>query len=168
MKKQIFTAGIVGGIIGLIVGLSIGLYQKNEYVNSHLHETEMEHADDGHMHALYEVPVDQKVPRVRLVLHEDTKSGWNVQILTENFEFVPDHVGMDHVMGEGHAHIYVDGVKINRVYGEWYYLGDLSDGTHTIEVRLSTNDHQEYAIDGQAIGDVETLLVAPNDTMMEM
>lgn len=43
--------------------------------------------------------------------------------------------------GEGHAHIYIDDVKIGRVYGEWYHLAtanlNLSPGSHVVRVDLN-------------------------------
>ena len=42
--------------------------------------------------------------------------------------------GTEHVDGEGHTHLYIDGEKITRVYSNWYYLGKLEPGEHTIRV----------------------------------
>ena len=53
--------------------------------------------------------------------------------------------------GEGHAHLYLDGQKIARVYGEWYHLPKL-EGDHELRVTLNTNDHQDYAVKGEVVG----------------
>ena len=62
---------------------------------------------------------------------------------------------MAHIAGEGHAHIYVDGVKIGRVYGQWFHLNtaslNLTSGDHTILVNLNGNDHRPYVIKGVAV-----------------
>ena len=80
---------------------------------------------------------------VSIAVHEDPKSGYNVEITTVGFEFDPESASLDHEDGKGHAHIYVDGVKINRVYGHWYHLS-LDSGDHEVMVELNGNDHLKY------------------------
>lgn len=104
-----------------------------------------------HTHEPYDVPEGVPVPTVELNVNEDEKGGWNVQIITTNFTFAPERVNQDNVDGEGHAHIYVDGEKVTRVYSEWYYLGDLGEGEYEISVDLNTNQHDVYAVDGEPI-----------------
>ena len=53
--------------------------------------------------------------------------------------------------GEGHAHIYVDGVKIGRVYGTWFFLGGLSPGEYEVRVTLTANTHPPYERDGEPL-----------------
>ena len=36
--------------------------------------------------------------------------------------FAPENVNQADVDGQGHAHIYVDGEKVSRVYGERFHL----------------------------------------------
>ena len=110
--------------------------------------TSMTHGDGGHhastIEAVTTMPVALKVTA-------DQISGANVQILTEGFTFAPGNVNGAHVEGEGHAHIYVDDVKISRVYTPWYHLGSLTPGEHEIRVTLNANSHQEYAIGGTKV-----------------
>ncbi len=81
----------------------------------------------------------------------DLIGGANVEILTEGFTFAPENVNGAHVAGEGHAHIYVDGVKVARVYTPWFYLKDLTPGDHEIRVTLNANSHEEYAVSGSNV-----------------
>ena len=61
----------------------------------------------------------------------DPVMGWNVHMRTTGFTWLPRKAGSaDPVWGEGHAHLYVDGEKVARPYGEWYHLGPLDPGTH--------------------------------------
>jgi len=62
-----------------------------------------------HNHRTIEVAGDAAIPRVDLVIHKDARSGRNLEIVTENFRFSPEHGA-----GEGHAHLYIDGKKIAR------------------------------------------------------
>ena len=97
----------------------------------------------------------KKIAKVSLVVKPDMMAGYNVQIKTLNFKWAPNHASMAHRKGEGHAHIYVDGVKIGRVYGEWYHLNvanlNLTPGEHTVLVNLNGNDHKPYAVDGKLL-----------------
>ena len=90
-------------------------------------------------------------PEVRLQVFQDAAKGWNLNLMTSNFNFAPERVSTAHIFNEGHAHVYVDGVKLNRIYSNWFNIGNLEPGGHTIEVRLSTNDHREYTRNGTLI-----------------
>ena len=87
------------------------------------------------------VEMTQNVPSVRIDAYKDPLSGWNLHIMTANFMFDPP--GLPNELGHGHAHVYVDGVKIGRAYGEWYYF-DLPQGCHDVEVHLNANNHSNY------------------------
>lgn len=97
----------------------------------------------------------KKNPTLKLVVTKDPMSGFNIQIKTKNFKWSPQRASMAHVPGEGHAHIYVDDVKIGRVYGEWYHLAtsnlNLTPGPHTIRVDLNGNDHAPYIFKGKIL-----------------
>jgi len=103
------------------------------------------------MHKKVEVTNRESAPTVRIEAIPDSKSGINIHIITENFTFTPENVGEAHIEGEGHTHLYVDGKKVARVYGEWYHLDGLSHGEHEIRVTLNANDHADYQLDGKNI-----------------
>jgi hypothetical protein len=107
---------------------------------------------------------DETTPSVEIAVNKDSADGYNVRVITENHVFAPENVGGEHSLGEGHAHIYIDGKMSGRVYGEWYHLGALEIGEHDVRVRLTTNDHMELAIDEDLIEDRETIRV---EAMME-
>ena len=89
----------------------------------------------------------------------DSVSGLNVRISTTNFTFAPEQVGGEHVQGNGHAHVYVDGVKVGRPYGENYHIGSVEPGERTVRVTLNANTHSEYAIGGHVVADTITVTV---------
>ena len=75
--------------------------------------------------------------------------GYNVRVQTLNFTFTPQNIDMDPIPGEGHAHLYLDGVKIARLYGEWYPPGRASPRTpKLLTVALYANDHSPFTVDG--------------------
>ena len=82
----------------------------------------------------------------------------NLQVKTRNFDFAPRDAGGVHVDGTGHAHLYVNGVKQARLYGDWHHIPDLPAGEVLIEVVLNTNDHRPLAVAGQKIA-AETRLI---------
>jgi hypothetical protein len=104
---------------------------------------------DGHK--LREVPAEQ-APSVEVEVTEDSSSGWNVHVVTEGFEFAPERLGEVRPQ-EGHAHLFVDGEKVARLYGAWYHLSGsaVPVGEHELSVSLSANDHTVWAVDGEPI-----------------
>lgn len=111
---------------------------------------------DGHK--LRQVPGDE-APSVRLEVEPDPDSGWNVHLSTDRFAFTPEQVGGKARPGEGHAHLYLDGEKIARLYSDWYYLsGDaVPKGKHALTVQLSADDHTAWAVNGKMVSDTVRL-----------
>jgi hypothetical protein len=67
---------------------------------------------------------------------------WNTDITIS-----ADHYGADHVVGEGHAHVYVNGEKVAGLKSmDAYVVEGLSAGTHVIEIALQQNDHTPYGV----------------------
>lgn len=104
-----------------------------------------------HQHDNLDVSKEEAIPAIKLVAHKDAASGWNLEIITENFKFAPQSVNQEHVLGQGHAHLYIDGVKIGRLYGNWYHLNKLGEGKYEVKVSLNTNNHKAYSLGEQAI-----------------
>ncbi len=96
--------------------------------------------------------IESKVPvGVDISAAVEPGGGVNVYITTENWRWAPEEVNKDHSPGAGHAHVYVDGVKVNRVYGPAYYLTDLSPGTHEVRVTLTANAHNVLLVNGEPV-----------------
>jgi hypothetical protein len=127
--------------------------------------TEMEQAPAekaSHSYGIAEFPESLGVPSVEVEIFPDPGTGWNVHVITENFIFSPEHAGAEHYPGEGHAHLYVDGRKIARMYGPWYHLDEQLDvGDHEVEVTLNSNDHNLYTYDGNIVETQTVLTVEP-------
>ena len=115
------------------------------------------HHDHG---STLEVAEGVPVPTVAIEVAEDPVDGWNLRILTTDFKIVPENVSTAHVDGEGHMHLYIDGEKVSRLYGEWHHIGPLAPGEHEVRVELSANDHSAMAVDGDII-DAIAVIVAP-------
>jgi hypothetical protein len=104
----------------------------------------------GHLKQI-EIEDITHVPVLNIIAKPDSSSGWNIQVLITNFRFSPENAGKKHVPGQGHAHLYVDGKKVARLYSPWFHLAPLSPGKHTLAVTLNANSHEEYAFKGNSI-----------------
>ena len=108
-------------------------------------------AHEGHVHETQDVSAQDAPEIVDFRVEKDASGGWNVFITTQNFTFTPEHVNQPHVAGEGHAHLYINGSKLARLYGPAYHIESLPYGPHEMRVVLETNEHHEYAIAGRPI-----------------
>lgn len=109
--------------------------------------------------AILDVAEEEIIPSVNMSVTEDRLNGWNIILETENFTFVPESVGLPHEPGEGHAHLYINDVKADRMYGSYAYIGSLPAGEYTFKVALNTNSHRVYAVNGEEIADEITITV---------
>lgn len=118
------------------------------------------HSTSGHTHKKVEVPAGQPMPTVNLVVRPDAMSGWNLEVKVTNFAFAPERVNTKSTsVNEGHAHLYVNGKKISRLYGNWYHLATLPPGINQITVTLNTNDHGDLTHRGKPIQATATVQV---------
>ena len=124
-----------------------------------------EMAGDGDHHGAgdhgssQELAAGVPVPSIAIEVAADAVEGWNLRIRTTDFRIVPENVSTTHVDGEGHMHLYVDGEKLSRIYGEWHHIGALQPGEHEVRVELSSNNHSALAADGSII-DASAVIVA--------
>lgn len=109
------------------------------------------HAPASHHHDTLEIPTGEPVPTVQLVVHPDAVQGWNLAIQTTHFRFAPELINQANQPGTGHGHLYLNGEKQGRVYGDWLHLADLAPGHHEITVSLHANGHEALTHNGQPI-----------------
>jgi hypothetical protein len=118
------------------------------------HEHDVTHDDHDDMahddHAMVEVAAEG-APEVDIEVFADPAGGVNIHVLTDNYTVTPRAASTDHVDGEGHFHLYIDGEKVLRFYNDWIYYAGVTEGDVDIAVELSANDHSAYAIDGERI-----------------
>lgn len=92
------------------------------------------------------VDTTKPVPKLKINLAEDKKSGVNIKVDFENFILTPQNVSEDDRPNEGHMHLYVNGYKVARVYSEWFHIdvSYLDLGENEITVTLNANDHSAW------------------------
>ena len=105
-------------------------------------------------------------PTASLKITKDPTGGFNVQVVTSKFVWRPEMASMQYVAGEGHAHVYLDGRKIMRIYNEWFHLNTYQFSTKAGEQLLSIefvgNDHAPYTVQGMPVG-AQELVDVPSD-----
>ena len=120
---------------------------------------------DGTM-SIHEVS-PQDAPTGTLEIEKDPTGGFNVHVVTNNFIWRPEMASMKYVPGEGHAHVFLDGRKIMRIYNEWFHLNTFQFATRAGEQILSVefvgNDHAPYTIQGSPVGDQKIVNVAADE-----
>lgn len=142
---------IMVAILSLLLGLGGGYLIGNALSDQQTVTPEAMTEPTPTMHTtMFEVPAD-KSPKLELVVTEDAKSGYNIKLITTDFTFTPESVNKQNVIGEGHAHLYINGEKIGRIYGNYYHYNGTFEGSKTFLATLNANDHSEYAVDGSVI-----------------
>ena len=144
-----FTADATGSFpITIHVGAESGV-EEHDGVSS----------GDDHHEKTIEAPADLSVG---VEANLDALSGVNLKITTTGFTFTPENASGEHVPGEGHAHVYVDGIKDNRVYGSYYNLSGLDPGERSIRITLNANSHEQFA-KGEHPVEATTTVVVPGE-----
>jgi hypothetical protein len=87
---------------------------------------------------------------VDLSVSGDDVNGWTGEVSVDGFSISPADA-MQHVPGEGHLHLMVDGKVFSMVYQSVFPIPYLGPGEHEIAVVLSSNDHRTYVINGDPI-----------------
>ena len=133
-----------------LVFLLTSLIQLTSPANSdETHSTHSNHNHSGH-HSTLDV-LKEKIPSVELKISEDKVSGWNITLLTDNFSFTPESVNEQATQNQGHAHIYINDIKIARLYSPYFHLGALPTGEHEIRVTLNADDHSAFVFNNKPI-----------------
>ena len=98
-------------------------------------------------------------PTLDTAVYPDPVGGWNLNVITTNFTFDAAAAGRENAEGHGHAHVYVNGVKLGRVYGAWHHIGKLPLGSNEVSVSLYANDHSALASGGMKITSSSMVIV---------
>lgn len=78
--------------------------------------------------------------------------GWDVTLDTGAFTLTADGLDGPNVPGKGHAHLYLGGLKLQRLYGPTAHIGALPKGQHILQVILNTHDHRAIHAGGNPVG----------------
>ncbi len=152
--RQLAAAGTAVAALGSTAALAIA-----DTGHGTMGDTQMPSSGTPMMHttAPRKAPADMRL--LSLEVTPDAMKGHNLTFRTRGFRLRPEHASGKHVAREGHAHLYVDGTKITRLYGRSYYLGALTPGKHVVRVSLNANDHRDYRRGGKDLATEVTVTV---------
>src|SRR5690606_23049065 len=105
------------------------------------HAAQSDAADAGRSPTPIELEDHDTLPEVELTLSRDAVSGWNLHAGLERFSLAPERLSGEHVLGEGHMHLFLNGVKYTEVYTPWFHLPELPNGEHEVRLELVANSH---------------------------
>ena len=134
----------------------------------HDHDDHGDHDTGDDAHAGHDhgepVEIDPSIaPTVALEVDADPAGGINIHVATTDYTVAADAASTDHVEGEGHFHLYIDGEKVLRFYNESIYYAGVTEGEVEVMVELSANDHRAYAVEGEPIVAMAVFDVPPHD-----
>lgn len=140
--------------VGLLLGAALGFVTSSilndDGPSGHHHVAN--HKSGGHSHdGFVELGSSEAQPTLSITAHRDPDSGWNIHLETTQFEFSALNAGKEHVSGEGHIHLYLNGEKWGRVYGNWVHIGDIKTPQATLQAVLYSNDHRTLRVNGQEV-----------------
>jgi len=147
----LFAIGIVfGGTAGFVVAAANGVtFSGHDHGDTSQHGGEETHAEmDHHDHAsAVNIAADADAPGLDIKLTKDPMAGWNLHVMAQNFRFAPENASAENASGEGHAHVYINGTKLGRLYGNWLHIPELPQGDVEVKVSLNTNSHSPLTVD---------------------
>ena len=157
----------------LFAGVSAHAHEAN-YPHWHIAQSGHGHKGHGHRmrkpgeagmkkghgamkHSAKVIPAGYENPpgvKIRLEKDAHTKGALNLFLELENFRFAPEEVNKTSKINEGHAHLYVNGKKLTRLYSASYFMDQLPKGDLEIRVTLNTNRHEDLSYQGKLVQDV--------------
>lgn len=161
MQKNVTIALLIGLVFGGVVSYTFFI-QSNSVDLLNQPPVSHDHVDDDHTHSHDETLEVDAVSSPELTIDSARISGGNnvdINVSWDNFTMAPENADGEHVDSEGHLHVYVDGHKIGRMYGEWYHVFALDPGEHEIEVTATTNDHKVYTTNGEPVAATTSITI---------
>ena len=104
-------------------------------------------------HPGHKIEANKPYPIVNLEIYEDNIDGYNLFIKLENFILAPMDVGKKNESNSGHIHLYVNDIKIGRVYSNWFHIPGryFNLKENIIRITLNSNLHDSFVINGNPI-----------------
>lgn len=145
----LFAIGLVfGGGAGFVLAASNGVTFDGHDHGDPAHHGVGATESMAHDHSTpVNIAAGSDAPSVSIEAFKDPMSGWNLKVTPVNFAFSPENASRADVPGEGHAHVYANGDKLGRLYGNWYHLTNLPKGDVEIKVSLNANSHSPLMVD---------------------
>jgi hypothetical protein len=164
-NEAIYFAGVTQGEVTVMVELSANDHRTyavdGEPIVAMVTVDVPPHDHGAHSHGdAGQVAWAGDAPQMAIEVVEDPKSGYNALITVDGMTLSAENINGDHVDGEGHLHLYVNGQKVGRLYGDATHIPVLPVGEVEIAVGAFSNDHRAYVIDGEPIEASTSVMIA--------
>ncbi|MGB0502341.1 MAG: hypothetical protein ACPGNP_14260, partial [Acidimicrobiales bacterium] len=164
-NEAIYFAGVTEGEVTVMVELSANDHRTYAVDGEPIVATATvdvpPHDHGAHSHGdAGQVAWEGAAPQMTIEVVEDPKSGYNALIAVDGLTLSAENVNGDHVDDEGHLHLYVNGQKVGRLYGDATHIPVLPVGEVEITIGAFTNDHSAYVIDGEPIEASISVMIA--------
>lgn len=107
-----------------------------------------------HQHSSLEIPANMPTPGIEIRVERDPVDGLNVLLNIENYLMnSPVDEKENAKVLQGHAHVFVNGQKRQRLYGHAIHIPNewLKKGVNQIAFSLNSHDHDNWMKDGKSI-----------------
>ena len=111
-----------------------------------------------HQHKSREIGKNTPIPKIELTVFRDTMDGVNVHVEVADYVLNAPDIATQSLTAEngvlqGHAHVFVNGVKRQRLYGSDIHIPDswLKIGVNQVAVSLNSHQHENWVTDKQNI-----------------
>ncbi|MGB0389693.1 MAG: DoxX family membrane protein, partial [Ardenticatenaceae bacterium] len=86
------------------------------------YEIALSHAQNGtHGMKMVDLTDAETIPKFTTIeVQKESPTSYNLHVEIENWSFTPELVGQETINNQGHAHVFVDGLKVGRMYGNWF------------------------------------------------
>lgn len=113
------------------------------------------HADKQiHQHSALEIPADMPTPAIEMQVERDPMDGLNILIKMQNYLMNSplDEITEAGIL-QGHAHVFVNGKKVQRLYGNAIHIPAdwLKKGINQIAISLNSHQHENWTKDGKSL-----------------
>lgn len=157
----LFAIGLVfGGGAGFVLAAANGVtFDGHDHGDASHHGAAHAEASAHDHSTAVNLPAGIDAPNVEIALTQDPMAGWNLHVIPRNFRFAPENASAADKPGEGHAHVYINGEKLARLYGNWMHIPDLPKGEVEVSVSLNANSHSPLAVDNVPVTATVTVQV---------
>lgn len=104
-------------------------------------------------HPAHKIEASEPYPIIELQVNKDSMDGYNIYVDLKNFKLTPELAGQDNVSNQGHMHLYVNDIKISRMYSPWFHIPGryFNKSQNVIKVTLNANSHDSFTVNEEAI-----------------
>jgi len=104
-----------------------------------------------HQHKSREISKDRPIPKIEIIVFRDMMDGVNIHIGVGNYildapDLAPKNLNAKDSVLHGHAHLFVNGIKRQRIYGSDVHIPQdwLKKGVNQVAISLNSHQHENW------------------------